>query len=139
MVHALEEVRRVLTPAGTLLDLRPLADSWPVEILEDGNPLETGRLTDLPTGLDDDQAANLAVEEAARRGWFKREGEQTFPLYVYWDNPEEMTDYINERWADFVEMGVGVQQTTRITWADAGDSRRVRMKLKMLLTSWQKQ
>ncbi|HEY5268876.1 MAG TPA: hypothetical protein VII97_00945 [Anaerolineales bacterium] len=33
MVHALEEIQRVLAPGGTLLDLRPLADCWPVEIV----------------------------------------------------------------------------------------------------------
>ena len=63
MVHALEEIRRVLAPGSTLLDLRPLADRWPVEVLRGTRPLETGRLTDLATGLGDDRASNVAVEE----------------------------------------------------------------------------
>ena len=33
MVHALSEVRRVLSPDGILIDLRPLADNWPVEVV----------------------------------------------------------------------------------------------------------
>lgn len=79
MVHALEEIHRVLTPSGALLDLRPLADSWPVEI-EEGNLIhETGRLDDLPLGLSDDQAANLSVETVARMGLYSRANEIVFP------------------------------------------------------------
>ena len=33
MVHALEEIRRVLLPGGILIDLRPLADRWRVEVV----------------------------------------------------------------------------------------------------------
>ena len=32
MVHALAEIRRVLVSDGVLIDLRPLADQWPVEV-----------------------------------------------------------------------------------------------------------
>ncbi len=61
MGYALEEIQRVLAPGGTLLDLRPLANCWPVEIVLDDSPVETGRLTDMPTGLGDDQVANMAT------------------------------------------------------------------------------
>ena len=139
MVHALDELRRILMPGGTLLDLRPLADSWPVEIVESDNHHQTGHLTDLPTGLGDDQAANLAVEEAARCGWFKRGSNLTFPLYAYWDDPDEMIAYVTDRWTDFVRLDDDVQKTTQAAWAAAGADKRLRLKLNMLLTSWQKQ
>ena len=139
MVHALEEIRRVLAPGSTLLDLRPLADRWPVEVLRGTRPLETGRLTDLATGLGDDRASNVAVEEVVKLGWFNRESELTFPLYIYWDNPNEMIGYVTERWADFVELGDKVQKATQTAWNNAGIGRRVRLKLKMLLTQMQKQ
>ncbi|HEY5268875.1 MAG TPA: hypothetical protein VII97_00940 [Anaerolineales bacterium] len=70
----------------------------------------------MPTGLGDDQAANMAIEETSRRGRFKRESELTFPLYVYWDNPDEMIGYVTERWADFVQMGDDIQKTTQTAW-----------------------
>jgi hypothetical protein len=139
MVHALEEIRRVLSPVGSLLDLRPLADRWPVEVVRDDGPLEIGRLTDLPIGLGDDLAANTALEEAARLGWFKLKSEITFPLYTYWDNPDEMIRYVSERWADFVQLGDNIQKATRTAWAAAGTNRRVRLRLKMLLAHLQKQ
>jgi hypothetical protein len=139
MVHALEEIRRVLVSDGTLLDLRPLGNRWPVEIVLGDSILETGRLIDMPAGLSDDQAANHAVQEATRRGWFKRNSEAIFTLYEYWDNPDEMIAYITERWVDFLQIGTDVQKATRDAWAVAGNGRRIRVKLNMLLSSWQKQ
>ncbi|HEX7541901.1 MAG TPA: hypothetical protein VF352_07205 [Anaerolineales bacterium] len=60
-------------------------------------------------------------------------------MYVYWDYPDEMIGYVTERWADFVQMGDDVQNTTQTAWAAANAGRRVRLKLKMLLTRWQEQ
>ena len=54
MVHALEEINRVLVPSGLLIDLRPLLERWPVEIAWGNGYREIGRLTDLPEGLSDD-------------------------------------------------------------------------------------
>jgi len=73
MVHALNEIHRVLIPNGTLIDLRPMLDRWPVEVTSNKEILEAGRVTDLLEPLSDDKAANQAVEEAQMRGWFLHE------------------------------------------------------------------
>jgi SAM-dependent methyltransferase len=139
MVHALEEIHRVLIPLGILLDLRPLADRWPVEIVAGDLMLETGRLTDLPLGLSDDQAANLAADTAARMGLYSREKEIVFFLNIYWDDPDEMNRYVSEKWVDYLSMNDEIQKTTRETWERSGTDRKVRIRLKMLLTRWNKQ
>jgi hypothetical protein len=139
MVHALSEIRRTLIPDGLLLDLRPLADRWPVEVVTGSRVRVTGRVTDLPTGLADDDASNRAMQEAARRGWFVREEEQIFPAFIYWDNPDEMSAYMTERWADFVKLEDETLAATRAAWDPAGAGRRVRIRAKMLLTRWHKQ
>jgi hypothetical protein len=139
MVHALEEIHRVLAPGGVLLDLRPLADRWPVEIVQGDNVHETGHLIDLPNGLADDLASNHAVEKSAQRGWFKRKSDIIFPFYIYWEDPNEMKEYITDRWADFVELSDLVQIATQSVWISLGTGKRVRIKLKMLLTNWQTQ
>jgi len=139
MVHALEEIHRVLTPSGALLDLRPLADCWPVEIVERDHIFETGRLTDLPLGLSDDQAANLSVETASRTGLYSREKEFIFSLNIYWDDPDEMIVYVSEKWADYLFMDDEIQKKTQDAWERSGIDRKVRIKLKMLLTRWNKQ
>jgi hypothetical protein len=49
-----------------------------------------------------------------------------------------MIAYLFERWADFVQMDDQTLELTRAAWVDAGKNKRVRLKLKMLLTIWQK-
>jgi hypothetical protein len=139
MVHALKEILRVLKPGCILVDLRPLADRWPVEISTLNGFLETGRVTDLPTGLGDDMAANESVQKAASLGWITREQEFSFPFYTYWDDPGEMISYISERWADFLILEDDVRTATWNAWKVAGAGRNVRIKMTMLLTSWLKQ
>jgi hypothetical protein len=139
MVHALKEIHRILVSHGILLDLRPLADRWPVEVVSGNQVRVMGRVADLPTGLADDEASNRAMEEAERRGWFVRESEQIFPAFIYWDNPDEMAAYIADRWTDFVKLEEDALQAARVLWNTAGDDKRVRIKIKMLLTRWRKQ
>ena len=137
-MHALEEIRRTLVPEGILIDLRPLADRWPVEIVTRGRNRVMGRLTDLPTGLADDEASNRAVEEATRRGWFVREEEQIFLAYLYWDDPGEMAAHLTERWSDFVKLEADTLRAAQSAWASATKEKRLRIQLKMLLTRWRK-
>ena len=120
------------------MDLRPLADSWPVEVLQGESSVVTGRLIDLPTGLGDDLAANAAIAEAVWRGWFRFEKVFNFRLYEYWDDPDEMIAYLSERWADLVLMSDDLQNITRTAWNASGAGSRLRLKLTMLLTSWRK-
>ena len=61
MVHALREIWRVLAPEGVLLDLRPIADRWPIEVetfrrnvSTVGESQAAGRVEDLPAQLADD-------------------------------------------------------------------------------------
>ena len=72
MVHALDEIRRVLVTDGVLIDLRPIAGQWRVEVFSARELRQTGTLTDLPAGLEDDKAANQAMAEGERKKWFLR-------------------------------------------------------------------
>jgi hypothetical protein len=138
MVHALEEIRRTLVPQGVLIDLRPLAESWPVELVSGQATYQTGCLTDLPAGLADDQAAKDAIRSAALRGWFVLESDQSFPFFYYWDSPEEMLGHIQEKWGDFLQLDPQVYSTIQNAWAGMRPDRRVRVKVKMHLALWRK-
>ncbi len=138
MVHALEEIRRVLIHGGVLIDLRPLADRWPVQVVSGDMQVGAGRIKDLPAGLADDQAANNAIQEAARLGWFVLESELNFPFFYYWDSPEEMLEHIREKWGDFMQVEEQVYSETQKAWENVGADRQVRVQAKMDLTRWRK-
>src|SRR4051795_8515819 len=100
MVHALAECWRVLTLGGLLIDLRPFAGNWPLEVV--AGP---GRPGGYPPGIwpagtlddaqerPDDEAANAALAHAVRAGWFVKEHATTFEYAWYWDSLAELAAY----------------------------------------------
>lgn len=138
MVHALGEIHRVLVPDGTLIDLRPISDRWPIEVFSARETRETGRVTDLPLGLEDDEAANQAMRNAESNGWFTRESETSFPLHYVWDTASDMEKWIDEEWENFIGLDEETRRATRSAWALGDADSRVRVRAKMLLTRWRK-
>jgi len=136
MVHALSEIRRVLIPNGILIDLRPILDSWPIEVASARGIRETGRIQDLLLGLADDQAANQSIAQAEQIGWFIREAEEFFPFFYSWDSPSEMGEWIEEEWHGFIQLDDQTRQATRSAWAIGDADTQVRIKVKMLIARW---
>ncbi len=138
MVHALEDVRRVLAPNGALLDLRPIAENWAVEVVSRRERRQAGRIADSPEDLQNDAAANETMRIAAERGWYRREAEGNFPFNYYWDSPDQMRDYVKEEWTDFAYLDEEVLRRVRSYWAVADADARVRIQLQMLITRWRR-
>jgi hypothetical protein len=138
MVHALDEIHRVLVPDGILIDLRPICDSWEIEVFSARETQGAGRVTDLPLGLEDDEAANQAMKNAKSNGWFSRENETFFLLNYLWDTPREMEQWIDEEWTNFIFLGEEARRTTRSLWTIGDADSRVRVRAKMLITRWKK-
>jgi len=138
MVHALNEIRRVLVNDGSLIDLRPILDRWPIEVSSNREVLGVGRAIDLPSAVNDDGAANQAMEEAEKRGWFVRRSEEVFPFFYYWDSPKEMQEYIDETWNDVIQIEDNLWNNLRSKWATANADARVRIRLKMMISALQK-
>lgn len=138
MVHALVEIHRVLVPDGILIDLRPVSDHWRVEVVSARETREIGHVTDLPLGLEDDNAANQAMTNVESNGWFKRESEEFFPIHYLWDTASEMEKWIDEEWENFIGLDEETKRATRSAWALGDGDSRVRVRVKMLLTSWRK-
>jgi SAM-dependent methyltransferase len=136
MVHALEEIRRVLVPGGVLIDIRPLADRWPVEVESARGFEETGRVDDLREQVNGDAASNAAMRDVEARGWFRREQEQLFSFFYSWDTPSEMEKFVDEDWSDFIELGEDAKRKTRSAWAIGDADSRVRVRVKILITRW---
>jgi hypothetical protein len=138
MVHALKEIHRVLVEEGVLIDLRPLEDRWRVEVFSARETRLTGTMTDLPAGLEDDSAANQAMAEGDRQGWFLREKEELFSIHYIWDTPSEMEEWIDTEWEGFVGLGDETRRATRSAWALGDADSRVRVEVKVLITRWRK-
>jgi hypothetical protein len=136
MVHALDEIRRVLVPNGILIDIRPLMDRWQVEVSSMREIRQIGRVQDFPVGLADDEAANRAIAQASENGWFSG-SEQDFFSYCYsWDTPGEMEEWIDTEWEDFVALDEETKRATRSAWALGDADAQVRLQVKMLIARW---
>jgi hypothetical protein len=118
--------------------LRPIADQWAIEVFSARETRETGHVTDLPLGLEDDEAANQAMKEAEAKGWFQREGETFFPLHYVWDTASEMEKWVDEEWETFIGLDEDVRRVTRSAWALGDADSRVRVRAKMLIATWMK-
>ena len=138
MVHALDEIRRVLKPEGTLLDLRPVEDSWSVEIVSSAGWQAAGRLSDLPQGIADDAAANQAMREVQSRGWFIQKQEDELSFFYYWDTPSEMKEFMENEWEDFEKLEEDVYRKASSLWVASGADARVRVRVKMHLAVWKR-
>ena len=138
MVHALEEVRRVLKPDGILIDIRPLNGQWPIEVVSTRESRETGHVDDRPEPLNADKSSNKAVKEVEAHGWFNREQEEYFPFFYSWDTPSEMEEFIAEDWSDFIVLNENTKVATRSAWAIADADSRVQVRVKILITKWKK-
>ena len=136
MVHALDEVRRVLKPDGVLIDIRPLSGQWQIEVASMQGVKETGRVDDFPESLNADRASNEAMKEVESQGWFAREGEELFPFFYSWDAPSEMEEFIAEDWSDFIQLGDPAKHATRAAWASAEADARVQVRVQILVTRW---
>lgn len=94
MVHALSEIRRVLTPGGYLIDLRPYIPMPPIEIIS-GDEIFPAGFFDDSHDIPDYLAANAAVEHMTANGLFSREQSGIFELYTYWDTITELKTYMD--------------------------------------------
>ena len=137
-MHALEQIKRTLVPRGLLIDLRPLLGAWPVEVAWRNGYREVGRLRDLPEGLSDDEAAEHAMEEAARRGWFSLEEGERFSLFYSWDTANDMETFLREEWDGFVQLDEDVSRAAKSAWAVAEAEARVRVRAEMLIKRWRR-
>ena len=123
-------------PQGTLIDLRPVLDRWPIEIASNSESREAGRATDLSSALEDDDAANQAMAKASQKGWFQLERGQVFPFFYYWDTPKEMQEYLDETWDDVIRIEEDLWLKLRSLWATSNADARVRIRVKMSIATW---
>lgn len=96
MVHALQDMHRVLVDGGYMIDLRPVGVEYALEVVTDERVIPVGD-ADAAGRAARDQAANEAVEQIQAMGLFTQEAHTAFPLYTYWPTPSDYKHYLDER------------------------------------------
>ncbi len=94
MVHALEEIHRLLIPNGTLIDIHPVLKSPIIEVFQHGrvlfaepNPEYTGE------GY---RQADMALMQVIQRRLFVVKRSKEFDFLVYGSSFAELRDYVEE-------------------------------------------
>ena len=112
MVHALLECWRVLGREGTLIDLRPVQSNPPIELMTAGSHFVPGHVMD-EAGAIDDRAADEAMGEVVRRGYFAPQIQDAFKFAIYWDTLEDLLAYADRKWRDKKRMPPEVLERAR--------------------------
>ena len=95
MVHALEEIRRLLKPTGALIDIHPVAGSSPIEIHQGAKIDLVGDLL-VQQWCNDSQQAESALAEMAQRGLFVVEREAAFDSLTHYASAAELRTDLKE-------------------------------------------
>jgi hypothetical protein len=96
MVHALEEIRRLLKPDGYLIDIHPIREAPFIRVYQKQNLL----FEESDPGYDTDEGLHhteIALEEVVRRGLYIIEGKSEFEVVAYASSVAEMREY----WAKY--------------------------------------
>ena len=133
-MHALREIWRVLAPDSLLLDLRPLSEAWPVEVVGAGGVMVTGHV-DESEDIADDRAADAALAAVEREGLFVRERDGDFDFSWYWDSLGEAQAHIAEKWPE-ARVPEEVLAETQRQMARAGERARVRATARVVISRW---
>ena len=95
MVHALEDIHRLVKPAGILIDIHPVAESSPIEI-HHGRKIDLAGNLSIRQWCTDYEQADHALAEITQRGLFAVEHESVFDSLTHYDSVEEMRTALKE-------------------------------------------
>jgi hypothetical protein len=92
MVHALEEIQRLLKPNGCLIDIHPVREAPLIKVYRGSSVLFVG--TDPGYDYDEDiQQAEAALAQIVQRGLFVIEGSSKFDLTTYASSVAELQEF----------------------------------------------
>ncbi|HEU0292929.1 MAG TPA: hypothetical protein VFR47_09350 [Anaerolineales bacterium] len=95
MVHALEEIHRLLRPNGALIDIHPVSEPSPIEIHQGGKVNLVGLLSVRQWCFEFEQA-DIALAEIIQRGMFTVERRALFDLPTHYASAAELGTDLKE-------------------------------------------
>jgi hypothetical protein len=130
------EIWRVLTVEGNVIDLRPLGGQSRVEVV-DGEQRFSAGLVDESGDMADDLAADNAMAQVINEGQFTQTRQAFFDFAMYWNTPDEMQSYAQERWQKSYIPDVVLAKVQDFL-ARSSISAKVSIRRKMMITRYQK-
>jgi hypothetical protein len=94
MVHALQNIHRLLKPGGSLIDIHPFADEPLIEIHQGEKIAFTERLP--AYSVEDIQQAENALAHVIQHCWFTVERAREFDFRIYASSVAELRDFLTE-------------------------------------------
>jgi hypothetical protein len=94
MVHALEDIRRLLSSSGVLIDIHPVQEASRIEVSSAGHVFYSEAEPD--TSLDDYQHAEGALADVVQRRLYVPESTFEFDVLVHAMSVSELADYLQE-------------------------------------------
>ena len=95
MVHALEEIHRLLKPNGTLIDIHPVSEPSSIEIRQAGKVDLVGLLSVRQWCFEFEQA-DIALAQIIQRGMFTVERNAVFDLPTHYASATELGTDLKE-------------------------------------------
>jgi hypothetical protein len=92
MVHALAEARRLLKPAGLLVDIHPLPDPPLLAVMREGTCVFSEVCPS--QGAEAYRLADQAIDEAVQRRQFARKQSTVFDFLTYAPSAAALDDYL---------------------------------------------
>ena len=137
MVDALREARRVLTPRGVLIDVRPLVAPIVVEVIIAAQTIWTKEVASY-SAPEDVAAASAAVEHAISGEWFAFEKSIYFDFEIFCDTAEELSVYALARKLRGAEIPYDELEARRRELAADGQAPRLRCRRPWMLSAYHK-
>lgn len=137
MVHALQEVWRVLKPLGMVIDLRPISVDVPLWILTLSGWKSAGLVDQLPDRIYD-IAADRAMRSMVHAGLLIRLQQKYFGINYYWNNLKDLKTDIEGRWKEDLIISKEVWRQARLLFKNGSGLRRIRIHFRKKITVYQK-
>lgn len=99
MVHALEQVHRILKPPGYLIDIHPSGEPAEFVYPLDGKEHHIGIMQETDDYIEYRQA-DEAIQAALAKGLFRVEKSDVFEFRTYAESFNELREYLDENWSD---------------------------------------
>jgi len=137
MVDALREARRVLTPPGVLIDVRPVTAPIVVEVVI-ATQAVWAKTVDSYSAPEDVASADAAVQHAVSREWLVLDTSFPFDFEIYCDRGAELRVYAEERKLRGAEIPYEELEERRRELSAEGQAARLRCHRPWMLSTYRK-